>query len=295
MFLFARCLTVLLALWLMAGGLHAWADSGHRLIGELAESRLDAETARKVWALLDGQTLAKVSTWADELIDTERCSHTEPWHYINIADGQTLESSERSPRGDLVAAIERFERQLRRPDATREEKAWALQYLVHLIGDLHQPLHVGRREDRGGNDLVVDWFGETTNLHLVWDFFLIDRAGLEVDDLNAFLESQDPSVLARWRAQPVLAWLQESLEHRQAAYADEFPARFGEPYLNTHRQLIRQRLAQAGIRLADLLNAIFSNPEFSARKEESIDRATEISAVSDPAPVPCGPERPAEK
>lgn len=253
-----------LCLWLLPGPLAAWGGQGHRLIAALAESRLEPEVRTRVRAMLDGQSLAAVSNWADDLIDTAACSHTEAWHFINIADGETLETSRRSARGDLVSAIERFEDQLRDPRSTDDERRWALKYLIHLIGDIHQPLHVGRLEDRGGNDVLVEWFGESTNLHLVWDVYLIGASGLEAADLASFVARQDATELARWEGGAVGEWVRESLHYRTLPYRFEAPPRLGEAYLDSNLPTIRLRLAQAGVRLAAFLDRSFSEPSLEA-------------------------------
>ncbi len=136
--------------------------------------------------ILGRETLSRVSTWPDEIRSDpeERFKHTLAWHFIDIPDGETVSTARRSPHGDALSALERMEKTLRSPSASRG-KRYALSFLVHLVADIHQPLHVGNTRDRGGNLCFVRYFGERTNLHAVWDTGLIDRLNLSYTDTRA--------------------------------------------------------------------------------------------------------------
>ncbi len=162
----------------------AWGPTGHRVVGQIAEDHLSAAARRGVEALIGPESLAEAATWADEIRSDPTWDKAAPWHYISIDDGETLETTRRSSDGDVLWAIHHFSDVLRSADASHEEKGEALKFLVHFVGDVHQPLHVGRRADQGGNSVQVSWFGETTNLHRVWDSEMIDHEGLSFTELR---------------------------------------------------------------------------------------------------------------
>src|SRR5260221_2870688 len=147
----------------------AWGPLGHRAVGRIAERHLAPETARQVAALLGPERLAYVGTWSDDIRSDPAWAKAESWHWVTIQPGQTYAESKKNPAGDVIEAIARFERILADNAAPRTERQQALKWLVHLVADVHHPLHVGRGDDRGGNEVVVLWFGEPSNLHSVWD------------------------------------------------------------------------------------------------------------------------------
>ncbi len=236
-----------------------WAGPGHELIATLAAQRLTPHAAQEITALLGPETLAGVSSWADAILAEEAWKHTEPWHYVNVDDGLAYGERPPSPRGDLVVALEQQETHLRDPQTPRAERAQALKFWVHFVGDAHQPLHAGRAADRGGNDLVVYWRGQVTNLHLVWDFHWIDWADLTVHDLAQVLRER-PAEIPAWEAAGPRIWIAESLALRAQVYQVDKP-RLGRAFARRHLPLLQLRLAQAGVRLAARLNAIFADSQ----------------------------------
>jgi S1/P1 Nuclease len=150
----------------------AWGQTGHRVTGAIAEPMLSRRAAREVRAILGNETLAEASTWADEMRsnpDTFWQTTANPWHYVTVPTGQRYADLGAPAEGDAVTALARFAETLRNPSASGEEKRLALRFTLHIIGDLHQPLHAGNGNDRGGNDIRVTFFREPTNLHAVWD------------------------------------------------------------------------------------------------------------------------------
>jgi len=174
-----RALMVLVLLLLIAPpSVLAWGANGHRVVGRIAANHLTAEAAAAVTSLIGPEGLGQASTWGDDIRNDPNwqppLKNPSPWHYISIDDGETLETTARDPNGDVLEAIGRFTAVLRDGQATRPAKQEALRFLVHFVGDVHQPLHVGRRDDRGGNTVKVTLFGEETNLHSVWDTGLVE-------------------------------------------------------------------------------------------------------------------------
>ncbi|MCW8125989.1 S1/P1 nuclease [Microbulbifer halophilus] len=236
----------------------AWGGDGHRVVGELARFYLEPDTREKVERLLDSvdePSLAEASTWADRIRSDDSYDWAAPLHYINLPkDWQGYdEKRDCPPAGCLLKAIERFEGVLGDRSATETARAEALMFLAHFVGDLHQPMHVGLREDRGGNDVEVTFFGFDTNLHWLWDSKL--PAGF-IGDWRIYAEEAaeeiTPEQRAAWRSGTVEDWAAESheLAHRYA-YTDR--KALGEDYYLRNRDRAARRLHQGGVRAALLI------------------------------------------
>ena len=237
----------------------AWGAVGHRAIGRIAERHLTPKAGKAVSELLAPEELAYVTTWADEIRSEPEWAKAAPWHYVTIPDGQTYDSSAKDPGGDILEAIPRFERILADKGASRTERVQALKWLAHLVGDLHQPLHVGRGPDHGGNDILVLWFNEPTNLHAVWDNKIIESAQLSFSELAELLDHPTAEEVRAWQASGPRDWADESKQLRDLCY----PAsdhRLSFPYLHDHWPTVERRLLQAGIRLAGELNRLLGAP-----------------------------------
>ncbi len=182
-----RFAATLLALVLVTPGpAIGWGLEGHAVVAEFATMRLTDAANAQVAALLEpGESLASVASWADDV--RHKRSETAQWHFVDIPKSATQYDPARdcrpTPHGDcVVAAIERFKTVLANATAARPARAEALKFLVHFVGDIHQPLHCADNHDRGGNDITVAFFKASTNLHAVWDTGIITKAGVtEID------------------------------------------------------------------------------------------------------------------
>jgi len=242
----------------------AWGAVGHRVVGRIAQNHLAPEAARAIGCLMGTESLARSGTWADEIRSDPAWKRADPWHYINIEDRQTLETAERVAEGDILEAMERFERVLRDPQAERQAKVEALRFLVHFVGDVHQPLHVGRKEDQGGNRVQVRWHGRETNLHTVWDSSMIDEERLSYTEWVEFIDHPTQAEIRTWQGTTYRDWIQESFAARAQVY-DIGDGNLSYKYSYRNLPLVRQRLLQAGVRLAGLLNSIFEQPAQAAQ------------------------------
>ncbi len=258
-----------LLLLVFAAPAFGWSKQGHQLVGELAQSELTPAARAEVDRLLAGEpepTLAGVSLWADEIRaeGNELGERSRRWHYVNFAgQGCDYVPARDCPDGNCVIGAINAQRAIladrRQPLSARRE---ALKFLVHFVGDAHQPLHAGYRNDRGGNDFQVNYRGkgapdgEGTNLHGVWDYWLLRSANLDnvgyVARLRKLALPADP---ARASDTPAAAWTIESC--RLITSASVYPAkrRITDTYLDLHRPTAEVRVRQAGARLAALLNA----------------------------------------
>jgi len=240
-----------------------WGLIGHRVVGQIAQNHLTPEAGRAVKELLNGDSMAEVSTWADEARGMDEYSYTAPWHYTTIPDGKTYQTAPKNPEGDVITALRKYERILKDADASKEQKAIALKFFIHFVGDIHQPLHVGNGKDRGGNDVKVNWYGENARLHRVWDSEIIRHMELSFTEFVLFLDIDDAGQIRKWQESDYTDWAMESYHLRNQVYDFKTTRRDEEPYLgwdyrNAAVSVVEQRLLHAGVRLAGKLNDFFS-------------------------------------
>ncbi|MEN7343327.1 MAG: S1/P1 nuclease [Pseudomonadota bacterium] len=241
---------------------HAWGKTGHRVTGAVAEFYLSDEAKAAIADILTDEDLAEISTWPDFY----RSSPEEfwrrtagPFHYVTVPEGKNYSDVGAPPQGDAVSALEGFAKTLKDPDATREERLLALFFAVHIIGDLHQPLHVGNGTDRGGNQFTVVWFDKVTNLHSVWDTDLVDHEQLSFTEYTTWLVRKlNDDVVEAWSDPDPLVWVAESAEIRDTIYPEGADRRLRWDYFYAHRDTVRQRLAQGGVRMAAWFNEVFA-------------------------------------
>lgn len=243
----------------------AWGKTGHRVVAALADQQLSGLARAHVKQLLGVESLDEASTWPDEMRSDPAPFWQEtarPWHYVTL-NGITYD--EAPPEGDALEALARFSATLRNPNATLADKQLALRFIVHLVGDLHQPLHSGKCCDRGGNEVKVKWFGRETNLHAVWDTAMVDEEQLSFTELAARLarHTSEEQVIAWWDINP-RDWISESGQIRETIYPGESSGNtlpeLSYSYVYRYTPVVKQRLSQAGVRLAAYLNAIYAEP-----------------------------------
>jgi len=257
----------LLTGWVMAPCAGAFGPEGHLLVGAVAERDLCADARNAVNQLLEGQSLGQAGRWPDWIRSDPEWKHTRTWHYINVGDDEPIEQVAKGDHQDVLWAIRRFDRRLADETLTAEERATALRFLAHFTADVHQPLHVGRAEDRGGNRIAVRVGKRTTNLHAVWDAEALlkderKKRGLTRDQQAQELVVRTQGRVVAFQADPPLEWARESLALRALVYA--FPAPEGDAavrlegeYLAVATDIVHSRLSAAGVRLAGRINRIF--------------------------------------
>jgi hypothetical protein len=235
-----------------------WGATGHRVVGEVAQKHLSRKTKIEINKLLNGASLAFVSTYADEIKSDVRYREFGPWHYVNFPFNSKYEEHPKSDKGDIIVAINTCVEILKNEKSTQEEKVFYLKLLVHFIGDLHQPLHVGLAEDRGANNFQVRWFDEGTNLHTVWDTNIIDSYNMSYTELAENTNVLSGEELNNIKSGNVIDWMYESRELCQDIYSK---TKVGENlsynYMYEYVNVVRGQLQKGGIRLATLLNDIF--------------------------------------
>ncbi|MGK0413020.1 MAG: fructose-1,6-bisphosphatase, partial [Polaribacter sp.] len=235
-----------------------WGQNGHRVTGKIAEKHLTKKAKRNIDKILKGESLAFVSTFADEIKSERKYREFSPWHYVNMKLDQTYAEAEKNPQGDLVTAINKCITILKDENSSEEDRVFYLKLLIHFVGDLHQPMHIGQKEDKGGNDFQVQWFGEGTNMHSVWDTKMIEAwnmSYIELADNAKYLSKKQIESIEKGS---VLDWVEEIHQITKKVYAS---AKSGENlryrYSYDHFVIVRSQLQKGGIRLAKILNEIY--------------------------------------
>jgi len=280
-----KILAILLCLLITHLQLLAWGPKGHQVVADVAYSRLTPQTRKNLKLLLGHETLASISTWADDV----RKQHDEAydWHFVDIPTGAAGFDEQRDcfrPQDKhkdaqtdhhncVVDRIEIFEHALSDANATQEQRAEALRWVVHFVGDLHQPLHA-IDEARGGNDIKLPVFGNPQcgdypcNLHWVWDSILLEHAGLsEHDYVRRVQKLIRTEHLDQQAGGGPVDWANES--HLQARkILQDKPASVDQAYYDANIRLVDEKLALAGIRLASVLNTTLGKIPTQQLKQE---------------------------
>jgi hypothetical protein len=242
----------------------AWGASGHSVVAEIAQRRLERRALHQIKYLLGGEvSLASIASWADD-IEAQR-SGTVNWHFVNIPYDATSYIPERdcreTPKGDCVInAIERSRATLADRSAPKRQRAEALMFLVHLVGDIHQPLHVADRNDAGGNRVAVTFYGSPMSLHLVWDVGIIERRSYDWGAHVRQIEQDwlpGKNIAALQEGGPVSWALEAHKAAVEVAYDVQEDHELGDAYYQRSLPIVQRQLGLAGIRLARILNEAF--------------------------------------
>lgn len=256
----------------------AWGPTGHRVVGEISEKFLEIDTLVAVRKITGGESLAKIANWPDEIkSDPKQYGHTFNWHYTDWKDDDH-EHDETHSSGKLLTAINEQVAILKNANSSKADKLFALKFVVHLIGDLHQPLHVGNGLDLGGNNCKVFFHNKLTNLHALWDEGIIDFTNLSFTEFSRFIaEGKTVEQIRKWKEGTIVDWAQESKNLRAQIYPEnvkeskeplsvreycrndikvpqeELP-RLSYEYSYKFLPIVEERIYQAGLRLAVVLN-----------------------------------------
>ncbi len=262
-----KCARIICGFLLVANCEHvfAWGQNGHRIVGQIASVHLTKTTQKAITPLLAGDSLAEVATWADEMRSAPGNfwqKESGQWHYINVDDRPGFDPHQyhtpqsRDDVKDIYGAMLQCVAKLKDKQTSLEDRRFYLRFLVHLVGDLHQPMHTGHAEDRGGNNIKLTFFGEPTNLHSLWDTELIESQNLSFSEFAAFIDTQDKQLLNTLLNSSPGDWLSESMRLSETIYQNT-GTEMGYAYIYQNLPIVQQRLQYAGIRLAGLLNSIY--------------------------------------
>ncbi|PHR10978.1 MAG: S1/P1 Nuclease [Aequorivita sp.] len=236
-----------------------WGKTGHRVVGEIAERYLNKKTEKEISKLLNGHSLAFVSNYADDIKSDRQYDGYKPWHYVNFPFGEKYEAHHHNEKGDIIQGIEKCISVLKNNNSPKEEKIFYLKMLVHFMGDLHQPLHIGLEDDKGGNDFQVRWFSDGTNLHTVWDSKMLDFYDMSYTELAVNTDVLTKPQVEAIKKGSVLDWMYESRALCENIYGNtESGEKLGYGYMYEYMDVLRFQLQKGGIRLAEVLNNVFS-------------------------------------
>ena len=255
-----RALSVLVVVFALLPNLGwGWGREGHRIIATVAEDHLNETTKVMIQSLIGNNHLYSIASWADDIRKERR--ETAPWHYVNIPLGGTYNASRDCPppRSCVVEKIDDFIKVLTDNKASRKQRAEALKFVVHFVGDVHQPMHAAK-EAEGGNDVHVRFLSSDRcgpydcNLHGVWDTSMILHAGLKPGDYAERLEELIKSEhLAGQDGGMPRQWANESVRLAQAGWVQD-GANLDEGYYQREIKVVNRQMALAALRLANLLN-----------------------------------------
>lgn len=237
----------------------AWSQKGHDTVAYIAEKHLSQVAADSVASLFDGRSPVYWANWLDNASHTPEYAYTKTWHYKNIDAGVEYDKAPLNNKGDVVTAIGEQIAILSDPVSSREQKVLALKILVHTVGDLHQPMHMGHLSDLGGNKWKVVFFGRDTNLHSIWDGSLMNSGhAWGYKEWQEQLDRLTPEQEAAETAGTVDEWARQTYEIATRVY-DYFPesAKVSYNEVAAWTPVIELQVLRGGLRLARILNAIF--------------------------------------
>lgn len=253
-------LTLFLSIFLLS-----WGYTGHRTIGLIAENHLNPKAKLAIKNLLGDTTIADACTWADDVRREPQFRKTGDWHFLNLPLGLNFESFKKyidtTSKENIYSALLQSQQSLINPKSTKQQQIYALKFIMHFVGDLHQPMHISRAEDKGGNTIQLNYEGKGTNLHSLWDTKMLERQGLTFTQLAAKYSNVPAGLIKQWQKDTLIQWIWESYQISSTLYAevDAMGKRTigGDEYDQKHLPIVEKRIQQAGIRLAGVLNKIY--------------------------------------
>lgn len=241
----------------------AWGTLGHRIVGEVADSYINAKTRLAIKQILGNETMAMTANWADFIKSDTSYNYLSNWHYVNLpvdlSQTDVYRFLENQPGPNIYNKTNEMIAVLKNAKSTAAQKKLALRMIIHLVGDLHQPMHTARKEDLGGNKIQLLWFGEKSNLHKVWDEGLIDFQQLSYTEYTKAINFATPQQVANWQKTSLQECVFESYTVCNKIYAtgikndDKLSYRYNFDWIGT----VNEQLLKGGVRLAGVLNSIY--------------------------------------
>lgn len=254
---------VLLLCYLPFQGM-AWGLLGHRIVGEIADRHLTKKARRGIASILGNESPAISSNWADFIKPDSNYNYLSNWHYINLKAGMSQEAVisylEKDTATNAYTRIKFLSSQLKNANLLQADKVLYLRMLIHLVGDIHQPLHVGRPEDLGGNRVRVLWFNESYNLHQLWDDVLVSFQKLSYTEYATAINFSSKEERKAWQQEPMSLWFYNSYQLAEKIYGDVVGKedKLGYTYNYKYKALMEDQLLKGGVHLAGMLNEIFN-------------------------------------
>lgn len=246
-----------------------WGSKGHDIVAAIAEQHLTPKAKRKIDKLLDGKSIIYFSSWMDNIQNSPYWENgynlTKTWHYANVDKGLTYDTMQKNPAGDVVTGLEQLTDEMMNnyDNLTDSMRVDYLKMIVHMVGDLHCPMHAGRLSDRGGNGTKVMWFRNETNLHSVWDSRMIESARTwSYSEWCEQLDRKDRKYRKSISDGSYEEWFSDTVEEAASIYeyveaSEEIVPVLSYQFVYDFSPLLEEQLLNAGYRLAHVLNTIF--------------------------------------
>jgi hypothetical protein len=249
-----RLFILLAILILNKNDANAWGSKGHKIVAQIAKSFLEKPVIDSIQYYLGSMSFEDASVWMDEIKDNPTYDYLKPRHYVNAEKDKTYVATEKP---NIINELEFALNILKTPGARDKDKVnMALKELFHLVGDLHQPLHCGYFEDKGGNTVQVRFNDKGSNLHKVWDSEIIEGKPITTNDCLKLYKNLSKTEIAEIQKINIIDWMDDSRKLLPNAY-DFKDNKLGLDYINKHTPIIEKQLLIAGLRLANVLNINF--------------------------------------
>jgi hypothetical protein len=260
---FLKTITLAIALFYLPLHGMAWGTNGHRIAGQIAYSYLTPKARKAIQAILGTESIAMTSNWADFIKSDPAYNYLSVWHYVDFDKQYTYPEMQAFLKQDT--AVDAYTKlnfligELKKKNLAKPSKLLCLRMLIHIVEDVHQPMHTAHTNDKGGNDIKLMWYKTETNLHSVWDSQLIDFQQLSYTEYAAAINHTTAAQRAAWQKAPISQWLFESSRIADKIYAE---VKNGDTintykYNFNHIATVNSQLLKGGVRLAGVLNAIF--------------------------------------
>ena len=237
-----------------------WGQKGHDVVAYIAECNLTPEAYQKVVKKLGDHSLVYYANWLDNASYSDQYRYTKTWHYANVDEGYTYDTMPKNEKGDVVTAINGIIAEIKSGKLSAEQENVRLRMLIHLVGDIHCPMHAGHLSDRGGNGVIVKFFNKETKLHSLWDTALVEAAHKWSyteweQQLNRHCTAEQKQKLAQGEA---VDWLNESHAIATEIYkATPEKSKVSYDYIAYYAPVIEKQLLSGGLRLARILNELY--------------------------------------
>ena len=269
-----KSLALLLVSFIFITSVFAWGKRGHNITAEIAFNYLSDSDKAKLMSYLQGMTIEEASNWLDEVRSQPQYKYTAPWHYINIPSGEMYRQDDKP---NVVNALTHSIMSLQTNEGlSSDDIRFNLLVLIHLMGDIYQPLHDGYASDKGGNDYQVSFLGKGSNLHRVWDSEIIETQNITLEDCLAEAKKVSHESLLKFYQVTPARWMEASRSLVQGCYPTNH--KIDESYIREKAQVIKKQLAIAGLRLGAMLTIIA--PKLPTVKEQSIPATKQIIELS---------------
>jgi hypothetical protein len=240
----------------------AWGLLGHRIVGEIAESHLTAKAKAAVKKILGDESIAMAANWGDFVRSDSTMEYLDHWHYVDFSKGLDYDQMKDYLKTDTtVNAYTKLTfliTELKKKNLSQDKKLFYLRMLIHIVGDIHQPLHASVTGDRGGNDIKVLWFNQPINLHSLWDTYFIESQQLSYTEYAHALNHITPQQKTNLQKQPLSKWVFDSYAISSVLQFEVQPnQKLGYAYNFKYLKTLNEQLLRGGIHLAGLLNNIF--------------------------------------